>query len=116
MTSEAAKLVALPTGDERESRPAIRRQRDRKRVTCRHRTLLVDEDRERVTCEDCNLEVGPMQALGILSRDFDYQQWAVDDLRKEHARLLKEVEELKREERNVKARLRRARKQEVTHD
>ncbi len=77
-------------------------------LTCWHKRVSLDPDSHRVYCRDCETEVDPWEVLNHLAQN--WERWAnVRDTAKQEAKYrLGDVEQVKREERNTKSRLRRA--------
>jgi hypothetical protein len=77
---------------------------------CRHSRVYVDEHRRAVECQDCEAPLDPLWVLTQYAYRERRFHFALQTLRQKKRELQKEIEELKREERNAKQRLRRARK------
>jgi hypothetical protein len=75
---------------------------------CSHEHLIVAPRDRRVQCADCQAAVDPFDALDFLARHLDRWRWHVDRLVGEAGRLERHLEELRRLERNTKARVRTA--------
>lgn len=73
---------------------------------CSHAQTVVDLNAREVECEVCGAPLDPIQVLDRLARDGTNLRWAREELK----RVKERVEELKAEEKRVKARLRRARR------
>lgn len=74
---------------------------------CLHRTSRLDVDARRVYCRKCNVELDPFTVLNEVAHEYERHRVGVEHAKREHRCLLQAVDELKREERNVKARIRR---------
>lgn len=82
---------------------------DRKSLgDCHHDRTTVNEAARTVTCRDCGVAVDPIRTLARLAhnREFLVRQGMM--LRSEATHLQKRVDDLNRQEKNTKARLRRA--------
>ena len=83
---------------------------------CNHNNVLLNRATRQVDCKDCNVYIDP----------FDYLlSWAYGDihldlmrkrLRAEVTRISGNLEKLKKEERNIKARVRNLRKKEIRNE
>lgn len=78
---------------------------------CFHREhgTKVSEGARTVKCRGCDVDLDPIEVLSWLARDRENLVWQGRRLRNERDYLEQEVEKLKRDERNAKARIRRAR-------
>jgi hypothetical protein len=75
---------------------------------CRHQSLTVDPKKRTVECKRCGAVVDPFDALLTVAADWDgYAMW-VRAAKRDRELLLKEVDELKRQRRNLRAQVRRA--------
>jgi len=81
---------------------------------CSHYRILVDVETRTIECEQCGAIVDPFDFLYRIAKeqlDLDERkkilQLDIDKLKQETTDRLVKIEELKKEERNVKARLRR---------
>lgn len=74
---------------------------------CTHRTSRLDVNARRVYCRKCNVELDPFTVLDQFAREYEHHREGVETVRRERKRLSAVVEELKREERNVRARIKR---------
>lgn len=97
--------LVVGTRDSTEDAP-LRRRRGRTRF-CLHRRLELDEEARRVYCSDCEAEIPAFDALVKFSREFERWVIARDRARAEAVRASERLADLKRQERNAKARLRR---------
>lgn len=75
---------------------------------CWHRCPEVNAEQRTVTCPNCGASLDPLTVLVSLARNRESLIFKEKHQRNEINRLQARVEELKREERNVKARLERA--------
>ncbi|HEX7088757.1 MAG TPA: hypothetical protein VF192_01405 [Longimicrobiales bacterium] len=82
--------------------------RTRRKPWCDHRLTELDPDSRRVFCRSCGEEVDAWEALRAIAFHWERYEAQVAALQKEAERLGEVVRKLKREERNAKARLRRA--------
>lgn len=73
---------------------------------CRHRRLSIDQEHRLVECKECGAEVDPFDVLW----DYAVNERQLYNVEKRRKELYEELNRLKREERNTKARLRRAKK------
>lgn len=84
----------------------FRLSKPRKDAPCfHHRVIVYDRDRK-LECENCGADVDPFKFIADFARK---QRW-LQHCKEELASLRTEVDELKREEKNIKARIRRAKK------
>ena len=79
---------------------------------CRHRETIVDPDKRLVTCKQCGTVMDPFDVLLRLSRM--EREWTrnAKRLKGEAAKAAVKLKELRRQERNVRARLKRLKKKE----
>lgn len=80
--------------------------KDRNIPTCLHGRVWVDEEARKVTCRDCERQLDPISVLLSFARkerNFQYTKESISSLRLE-------IDELKKEERRIKARIRTAKK------
>jgi len=73
---------------------------------CRHTRVIVDPKLRRVTCRDCDEVLDPIEVIiqtANKERQYQYRREAVLEL-------TRKIDELKKEEKRVKARLTRAKK------
>jgi hypothetical protein len=75
---------------------------------CAHRHSELDGASRRVYCRDCGVEVDPFTVLEKLANDYESFRVARDRMKADAKRASQELEGVKRELRNAKARLRRA--------
>lgn len=114
MSGQSGDVVVLfPSAEATEAAAPLRkrpRDWDRPRPDChgRHTRCELDQDEHRVYCRDCKAEVTAFDALARLADDFERYVTTRRAAAAEVRRLEKRAEDLKREERNTKARLRRA--------
>lgn len=94
-----AALEELPVRTKREARTCWHRQ---------HGTFVAESARA-VTCRGCGAALDPIEVLAWIAHDRENLVHAGRCLRSERDYLEQEVEKLKRQERNAKARIRRAR-------
>ncbi len=80
---------------------------------CKHLQTLVCEETHTVTCKDCDAPVDPVLALLRIAQSWDVAVDKMDHLRKEIGRLVFRVAELKRDEHNTRARIKRLKKKTV---
>jgi hypothetical protein len=81
---------------------------DRWRSTCQHGHISVDEDLRIATCSDCGERLDPVWVLLQWARHWSRLADSCRYLGDEIERRTKVLEDLKREERNCRARIRRA--------
>ena len=77
------------------------------RTWCQHDQVTVDEVCRRVYCRNCGREVDAFGALLKFARRYESYERRVRELKREAAAVGQRVTDLKREERNAKARARR---------
>lgn len=75
---------------------------------CFHKQVTVDEQARKVHCARCGDEMDPFRALLDFAQRMQLEGGWLKRLRTEKRSVATRVEELKREERNAKARLKRA--------
>lgn len=75
---------------------------------CRHRNFLIDRNARLVWCRECEVEVDAFTALDEIVRSWDQVINRVTRLNREWRGLMESIRELKRIERNAKARVKRA--------
>ena len=91
-----------------EKAPSVRREKQDP-FGCRHRgALLVSERRRVVVCQLCEEDLDPIDALIIISQHWERYAQSIERFKLESQRRYDAVEEAKREERNAKARAKRA--------
>ena len=81
-------------------------------VICRHTNVELDEESRRVFCAICNTELDPFTVLlsfALKERSLKYSQEKLSALKTK-------IDELKREERNVKNRISAAKKKQVQNE
>jgi len=81
-------------------------------VFCHHRRFNIDTSSRRVYCRDCGQEVDALSALMVFTTEWSHFESGLERMRSQKEELSARVEELKREERNAKARLARAKHKE----
>ena len=77
---------------------------------CNHRRFNLNTESRRVYCRSCKQEIDPFTALLVFTNEWTYYK---DTLEREQAELKKtreRLDDLKRQERNAKARLTRAKR------
>lgn len=79
---------------------------------CRHRNVSVDSHARAVWCRSCDAPLDPFTVLWQYANDERAFMHEDLDLRKQRDQLAEEVAQLRREEKNVKARIRRWEKKE----
>jgi len=84
----------------------VQTHRSKKTRYCLHRSVLVDDNARTVECSKCGANLDPFAVLLTYARDGDRLRWMYLEIQQAN----KTIEELKAEERRVKARLRNARK------
>lgn len=84
--------------------PAVPKKRE---GFCQHTHVLVDEKTRMLECDACGQVIDPYDFMWEWATRDRNLQWTRDALKKDIAILRAEMEELKREERNIKSRLRR---------
>jgi hypothetical protein len=95
-----------PVGEIDEPELRIRRRHELK---CQHRRTTVDEVTRSVECRDCGATLDATEILLEWAREWN-KRWAnATTLLRERDRLKKEIEDLKRQRRNIKAQIARAR-------
>lgn len=87
---------------------AIRTQREPR--SCAHTRSWVDEAARKLKCRDCEVDLDPIDVLATLACRREQLVHHGMRLRSEVEHLSERVEELKREERNAKSRIRNARR------
>lgn len=75
---------------------------------CLHTHVELDGPARRVHCRECGAEVDAFDFLITLARDFERWSYSRDAARREAEYYGREVEELKRQRRNLRAQVRRA--------
>lgn len=109
LEGELERLVGFEVleGGGEDTSPIRRRVVDR-RGYCGHRHFVIDEDARTTKCDDCGAEVDAFTALAALCHELE--RWAShrDRLKADAKRAAAELEDVKRELRNAKARRRRA--------
>lgn len=75
--------------------------------TCRHKFLWADEKLRALQCKNCKQVIDPFDFLWRWARGEEIVISQVAELERKRKQLYAEIEELKRQERNAKARLRR---------
>jgi hypothetical protein len=105
--AEDRKVVSIESRSRRGD-PPLRRRRDQQPRFCRHKSLELDTEARRVYCVDCDQEVPAFDALLNFERYYDRYVSTCRRAQREAEAAEERLEELKREERNTKARIRRA--------
>lgn len=77
---------------------------------CQHTHVLVDEQTRSLICKKCNTTINVFDFIMQLATRRERFFQSLEYFREEKEKLTKEVEELERKERNVKARIKRAQK------
>ena len=90
----------------REDGAPITRRRDYSK-TCRHLQAVVDDVARTVTCDDCGAELDPIAVLESLAQNHDRYAAARDRAKQEAKQAEERLAELRRQEKNAKARARR---------
>lgn len=75
-------------------------------AACSHDVVTVDPRERRVTCDDCGAEIDPYLALHHLAGDIDRYEYTRQRAHDEAKVAREQISELRRVERNVKARIR----------
>lgn len=107
--AEDAQIIQLRPGLEELERDALIREKEKERRYCPHKRIELDDEVRRVYCRDCSEEVPAFDALENFRRRFDRYVSLLREAKAEAAYRKRVVEELKREERNAKSRLRAVR-------
>jgi hypothetical protein len=79
---------------------------------CVHRFFAVDERALVVWCRDCGETVDPVRVLLDIARTWTNSSWAARQARHEVERIGKEVDDLKRERKNLRAQISRLKRKE----
>jgi hypothetical protein len=108
LVSEGPSLRLVPGAVAGDARSPIRRAKGSVPRPCGHRHVEVDPRERRVLCVDCGVEVDPYVALDMLAQEIERYDWARDSARNEAERARRDLENLRRLERNAKARVRTA--------
>jgi hypothetical protein len=111
VSGDDGNIVQLyPTKDQAdESAPVKSREGDPKQRYCRHHHVELDREARRVYCRACSVEVPAFDFLEELSRDFSRHVTAREEAERRATVARENLDELLREERNAKSRLRAAR-------
>jgi hypothetical protein len=99
---DTAEVISL--NERRKVSPGVGSRTNHK---CRHSAFEIDERTGQVWCASCDALVEPILALIKIMNKETQMVYYDRKLHQEHDRLAESLEELKREERNAKARLRR---------
>lgn len=75
---------------------------------CPHLSIVIDEERQLVQCQNCSEEMSPMQGLMIVGRNFERFNATLVQLKMSIQYLQQRREAMIADERNIKARIRRA--------
>src|SRR5579862_4512772 len=102
--SEPIGLTVIEGGGDDGDAPVVRRPRAK---FCRHHRFQLDGGSRRVYCGDCEQEVDAYEALDIMANMFERVNGRYKRAAIEARRIEVRLEELKRQERNAKARVRR---------
>lgn len=108
---DGGEVIRIHPGAEKleHDAPVTTRPRDRSKGFCQHARVELDTDVRRVYCRDCGDEVPAFDHLLWLARHFERYVSRVKEAKREAEMRERSLEEVKREERNAKARLRRVR-------
>lgn len=82
-----------------------------KRPHCIHRCVLVDEHSRTMKCKQCGASINPFDHCVRFAREWEVLGRTVKNLSAKKVVLLKDLDDLDRQIRNAKARVRRAKKQ-----
>ena len=104
MTAE----ILRPKFGGRPSNKPITTQHDGDTPVCRHEYVAIHRNARRVVCrlKKCGIELDPFDVLLSLAHEWDNVTWA----EYQRNQLAREIEDLKRQRRNLKAQIRRATK------
>lgn len=105
---KGAEVIPLRPGLDELDRDAELISREKEPNYCRHRRLELDTDARRVYCRDCGDEVPAFDALDSFRRVYQGYTQRIRQAQAEAQALEARIEELKRRERNAKARVKRA--------
>lgn len=119
-----AEVIPLPSADpvnrmnnEREDAlDALPVRTKQEHGACKHRGTWVSESARTLMCRKCGVPVDPIDALVRLARNREFYANQARWLRGDVERLSREVDELKRQERNAKSRIRSARRRRGDRD
>lgn len=106
MSDDGGELVPLFPAVGDDDRMLTTTGHDR-RPWCGHQRVTLDTETRRVHCRECGREVDAFDALHTIARDGERWLEQRDELRRQARRAADDLEELKRDERNAKARKRR---------
>jgi len=82
----------------------------REQSSCHHSNIVVVEDQRLLLCKDCQLWIDPFEyLLRWAARDWAAAKRVIE-YRQDLEKLITRIRQLKKEERNIKARLRRLNK------
>ena len=82
--------------------------RTSKQLHCTHPDIVVNAERRLLQCQRCDLWIEPFEyLLGWAGREWAAEYW-LNELDEKLRKKAKQLKALKREERNIKARIRRA--------
>ncbi|ELP5679929.1 hypothetical protein QTS50_003215 [Salmonella enterica] len=112
MSDEENKIVQLvhPDADEKQLlNVQIENEKTYRQKRCPHPRTFVDESQRIFYCSVCNAELDPFEYLLKCARDARHVVTEIETLRQRAGELRTSVANLKREEKNAKARLRSAR-------
>lgn len=91
----------------RDDAPVRRRRPVVRKRYCRHLRTELEETSRRVYCADCEEELDAFDVLVTLAHEFERYESARDEAKRLAKQARKGLDELLRQERNAKARLRR---------
>lgn len=80
------------------------------RYKCNHSESTIDEQRRLMVCNKCNQHIEPFDFIMMIASDDIRIRDSIKALRAECNQVREEVEELKRQRRNLKAQINRANK------
>lgn len=104
MSEEKATIISIE-----DAKKGLTVKQDPDKYKCQHKkSVIVDEKEREVYCEDCGKQFDAFEYMLRIARGNDSAWDTRAKLEKEARELAEKVEELKRQERNTKARLKRA--------
>lgn len=77
------------------------------KVFCRCIQVFVDEHTRALECQSCGKIIDPFDYMMGIANKHQRALWSTEILRDEEAKLQKEVDELKRQKRNLKSQVKR---------
>lgn len=77
---------------------------------CRHTSIIVDQDRRLLECKTCGRMIEPFDYLYGYATKQQNIVWGLNNAQSELKRLKLEIDELKRQKRNLNSRVSRAKK------